>query len=63
MSIADIIERGGKAASDVFEKYGLYCNGCQPGMAEKIEDGCKLHGLSKEKTMQLIEELSCLEYN
>jgi hybrid cluster-associated redox disulfide protein len=61
MSIADIIEKGGLSATKIFEKYGLFCTGCQPGMGETVEDGCKLHGISDKKTQELVDELSLLE--
>ena len=61
MSIADIIEKGGETASMIFEKYGLFCTGCEPGMGETVEEGCKLHGISKEKTKELVNELSVLQ--
>jgi len=60
LSIADIIEKGGSVASKIFEKYGLFCTGCESGMGETVEDGCRLHGLSNEKTKQLLNELDSL---
>ena len=60
MSIADIIEKGGVKASEIFEKYGLFCTGCQPGMGESVEDGCKFHGISDKKTRELLQELNSL---
>ena len=61
MSIADIIEKGGSTAAEIFEKYGLFCTGCETGMGENIEEGCKLHGISHKKTRELINELNLLE--
>jgi CMP-N-acetylneuraminate monooxygenase len=61
MSIADIIEKGGSTAAEIFEKYGLFCTGCETGMGENIEEGCKLHGISHKKTRELIDELNLLE--
>ena len=63
LSIADIIEKGGSNASKIFEKFGLNCTGCAPGMGETVEDGCEMHGLSKQKTKNLIDELANLDYN
>lgn len=57
-TIADIIETGGSSASQIFEKFGLFCTGCEGSLGENIEDGCKLHGLTKEQTNTLIDELS-----
>lgn len=56
-SIADIIEHGGMMASQIFEKYGLPCAGCEVAIGETVEEGCRLHGFSEEKTHQLIMEL------
>ena len=63
LSITDIIEKGGNNASKIFEKYGLPCTGCASGMGETVEDGCKLHGLSRQKTKTLINELAKINYN
>ena len=62
LSIADIIEKGGSDASQIFEKFGLNCTGCAPGMGETVEDGCKMHGLSKQKTKNLLNELASINY-
>lgn len=62
-SIADIIEKFGKPALNIFEKYGLYCAGCEAAMGEKIIDGCKFHGLSSQQTHNLIEEISRIVKN
>ena len=45
----------------IFEKYGLFCTGCEPGIGETVEEGCKLHDISKEKTKELVNELSVLQ--
>ena len=63
MSIADIIEKGGENASKIFENYGLYCTGCELGIGETIEDGCQFHGIDKQKTKKLIDELATLNYD
>lgn len=57
----DIIQKGGETASMIFEKYGLFCTGCEPGIGETVEEGCKLHDISKEKTKELVNELSVLQ--
>ena len=62
ISIADIIEKGGGVASKTFEKYGLYCTGCASGIGETVEEGCNAHGLSKQKTKELLNELEALNY-
>ena len=56
-SIADIIEKGGKKVSQIFEKYGLYCVGCETSMGETVEEGCRLHGLTNQQSDELIREL------
>ena len=61
MSIADIIEKRGIIATKIFEKYGLFCTGCETGMGESVEEGCKLHGISDTKTKELVEELKVLK--
>ena len=62
LSIADIIEKGGESASLIFEKYGLNCTGCSLGMGETVEEGCSLHGIPKQQTKKLIDELESLNY-
>jgi len=62
ISIADIIEKGGLTATKIFEKYGLFCTGCEPGLGESVEDGCRLHGISDKKTRELIDELNSLDF-
>jgi len=57
-SIADIIEKYGNPALAIFEKFGLYCAGCEAGMGEKIADGCSFHGLSSQQTQHLIQEIN-----
>lgn len=57
VSIADTIEHGGFEVSKIFEKYGLPCAGCEISIGETVEDGCRLHGFSKEKTNELLTEL------
>jgi len=56
-SIADIIEKYGNPALIIFEKFGLYCAGCEAAMGEKITDGCRFHGLSEQQTENLIHEI------
>ena len=56
-SIADIIEKGNQNTIPIFEKYGLYCTGCEFSTAETIEDGCKKHGLNDTLKQKLIKDL------
>jgi len=39
----------------------LFCTGCETGMGESVEEGCKLHGISDTKTKELVEELKVLK--
>ena len=57
VSIANIIEFGGKPAVEILEKYGLYCSGCNASLGESIVEGCKVHGLSALQTDKVINEL------
>jgi len=57
VSIANIIEIGGKPVIELFEKYGLYCSGCNASLGENIIDGCKVHGLNASQTNKVINEL------
>jgi len=56
-SIADLIEKGGDKITKILEKFGLYCSGCYVSVGETIEEGCKMHGLDKNQTNDLIKEL------
>ena len=57
MSIADIIEKGNDNTISIFEKYGLFCAGCEFSTAETIEDACKKHGLNDNLAQKLITDL------
>ena len=63
ISIADIIEKYGKPAIHILEKFGLYCAGCEASMGEKIIDGCRLHGLSLKETEDLMYEINIIIKN
>ena len=56
-SIADLIEKGGEKITKILEKFGLYCSGCYVSVGETVEEGCKLHGLDKNQTNDLIKQL------
>jgi len=60
-AIADIIENGDQKTIEVFEKFGLYCVGCESSVGENIEDGCSIHGLTQSQTNDLIKELKLLQ--
>lgn len=57
-AIATIIEKGGKEAIAIFEEFGLYCASCDASIGENVEEGCKMHGLSKEDTRKLIVKIN-----
>ena len=57
MAIATILEKGGKKAVETMEKYGLFCLTCDASIGESVEEGCKIHGVDKQKTELLIKEL------
>ena len=56
-SIADIIEKGDENIIKIFEKYGLFCAGCEFSTGETVEDGCRQHGIDSNSTKKLILEL------
>lgn len=56
-SIADLIEKNGDKITKILEKFGLYCSGCYVSVGETIEEGCKIHGLNKNQTNDLIKQL------
>ena len=57
LSIADIIEKGDENIIKIFEKYGLFCAGCEFSTGETVEDGCRQHGIDSNSTKKLILEL------
>ena len=57
MSIATMIEKGGNKMNNILEKYGLYCSGCLPSIGENLEDGCAIHGISREDKENLLNEV------
>jgi len=57
ISIATILENGGDEALKVMEKHGLFCGSCDAALGETVEDGCKSHGLDKQKSESLVFEL------
>jgi CMP-N-acetylneuraminate monooxygenase len=56
-SIGDIVENLDKSVVETMENYGLYCVGCNTAMAETLQEGCNIHGISKESTLKLVEKL------
>lgn len=57
-AIATLLEKGGKEVNAVFEQFGLYCASCDASVGENIEEGCKMHGLTKDSTQKLISKIN-----
>lgn len=57
MTIGEVVQKYPKS-SEIFFKHGLHCIGCHVAFFETIEQGCSAHGLSKEQTDDLIEDLN-----
>lgn len=55
--IIDIMYINPKAA-DMLLDTGFHCIGCPMSMAETIEEGCMVHGMSKREMNALIKELN-----
>lgn len=47
-------------AEQLLAEYGLHCTGCVMGGMETLEDGCRIHGFSKEDTNNLLTDLHTL---
>lgn len=60
VAIATILEKGGLKANKIFEKYGLFCASCDASIGENVDEGCKIHGIEKEKADKLKFELNQL---
>ena len=46
ISIATLIEKGGKQVSEILEQYGMYCSGCTPSIGENLQDK-SVHGFAR----------------
>lgn len=46
------------AAAEIMLQRGLHCIGCGVASFETIEQGAMAHGLSKEETEKMIEEIN-----
>ena len=57
ISIATLIEKGGKDVADILEEQGMYCTGCPPSVGENLQDGCNIHGISNEKMTEMIQKI------
>jgi len=61
MSISSIIEIFGEKAEKIFEKYGMYCTGCNLSPWEDIAAGAKKHGIGNKEIKKLITEMKNLD--
>ena len=61
MSISGIIEIFGEKAEKIFEKYGMYCTGCDLSPWEDVLSGAKKHGIKKDKIDLLLSEIRGLK--
>ena len=57
MSISSTIEIFGNKVEEIFEKYGMYCTGCDLSPWEDIISGAKKHGIKKNKIDLLLNEI------
>jgi len=61
MSISSTIEIFGREAEKIFEKYGMYCTGCDLSPWEDILSGAKKHGVDNHRIALLLNEISQLK--
>ena len=61
MSISSIIEIFGQEAEKIFEKYGMYCTGCDLSPWEDILSGARKHGIGKNEIDLLLNEVKQLK--
>jgi len=57
-AIATLLEKGGKEINKIFEQFGLYCASCDASIGENLEEGCRMHGLTKDSTQKLILKIN-----
>ena len=60
MSISSIIEIFGNNAENIFEKYGMYCTGCNLSPWEDIASGAKKHEIKNSDIKKLLFEIKKL---
>tara|TARA_Y100000389_G_C17444726_1_gene510847 strand:- start:381 stop:2294 length:1914 start_codon:yes stop_codon:yes gene_type:complete len=61
MSISSMIEIFGEEVEKIFEKYGMFCTGCDLSPWEDIISGAKKHGIKKNKIDLLLSEIKELQ--
>jgi len=61
MSISSMIEIFGEEVEKIFEKYGMFCTGCDLSPWEDIISGAKKHGIKKNKIDLLLREIKELQ--
>lgn len=57
LTFAELLERKPESMNILFEA-GLHCIGCHMSAYETIEQGCKVHGMSKKEIDKLVERLN-----
>ncbi len=55
--ILDLVEQYPELIETLTEKYGFHCVGCLAASMESLEEGAKVHGMSKSEIDSLVEEL------
>ncbi len=58
---SSMIEIFGEEVEKIFEKYGMFCTGCDLSPWEDIISGAKKHGIKKNKIDLLLREIKELQ--
>lgn len=58
--LADLIERHPKLAQILKKEYGLHCVGCLAAAFDTLEEGAKIHGMSRGEIKKMIAHLNNL---
>jgi hybrid cluster-associated redox disulfide protein len=56
--ILEIAERYPELIDILVEKYGFHCIGCSMSAIETLGEGAMAHGMNKEKTKKMVENLN-----
>lgn len=57
MTFEEVMQKSPRSV-EVMTRYGLHCIGCGIAALETIEQGSKVHGLSKKDTDNMIKEIN-----
>lgn len=57
MNLAEVVWKFPKAA-EVLMDYGLHCVGCAANSLDTIEMGAKLHGMSDEEIIEMVNRIN-----